>query len=183
MNAILSLISSPCEVAVGAQCFAPTLVCRVFRRLEALGYDSGMYASLHVMGVAAQRSVCSRRNTTGRTRTSGKPGCLAALASIFPADCSSVPLSAASRPRPLSSSPPLWSYLHVSRAHCVAGLVLEAPSPCLDQLIIRSINNWTCSGMWFILSQPLATGIRWQINIGVYMNSLFSWVRGYIGVC
>lgn len=71
--------------------------------LEAMCYDSGIYMLQHVMGLAAPRSLCQRGNTRGRTRTSGKTWCLAALASMRSADCSSAPFIAASQP----SSPSL----------------------------------------------------------------------------
>lgn len=114
---------------------------------------------LHVMVVAASRSSCQRRNTTGRTCTSGKTWCLTALASICPADCSFSPLTASSQPASqstiLSLSPPLWSELHVSRADCaVAGLVFPASFQCLDQYITGSVCKWTCSRIWVPFQQP-----------------------------
>lgn len=75
----------------------------------------------HVMAVAAPRSSCQRRNTTGRTCTSGKTWCLAALASICPADCSFSPLTASSQPvnhpLPLSSSL-VWALCLQGRLCC-----------------------------------------------------------------
>lgn len=119
------MMSSLCEVAVAAQCFAFTLVCTESVLLcsntdccRLCAMTQGCMLQ-HVIGVAALRSVCLRLNTTGRTCTSGKPWCLAALASICPADCSSVPLTAASQRASQPSSPPLL--LFSLTASCLKG--------------------------------------------------------------
>lgn len=82
----------------------------------------------------------SASGPTRYTRTSGYTWCLTESDWICLADCSTVPLycsqSAILSLFPSSSSSSSLSPLHVSRAHCVAGLVFCCPNPwCLDHLI------------------------------------------------
>lgn len=120
----------------------------------------------HVIGAAAPRSLCQRRNTRGRTRTSGKTWCLAALASIRSADCSSAPFSAASQP----SSPSLvfFDSSFVPPGDTVWLMLLQ--STALTNILV---NNWTSSNIQFILLQLL---LMWFVLFFTYrriVNSLW----------
>lgn len=80
----------------------------------------------HVMGVACSEVSLPEEKHDGQNLHIRRD--LAALASICPADCSSVPLTAASQP--VSHPLPLFFSLVlacVSRAHCVARVVYSAP--------------------------------------------------------
>lgn len=129
----------------------------------------------HVMGAAVPRSLCQRRNSRSITCTSGKTWCLAALTKICPADCSSVPLTAASQPLLL------FSVSSMSPGRTVLldwWLLLQ--HQCLDQLIIRWIDHWGCSGMWFILLQ-LLEAVDQSILVFLSSYPISKWVRIYTG--
>lgn len=113
----------------------------------------------------------SASGPTRYARTSGRMWRLTESDWLCLAACSTVPLYC-SQSTILSLSSSSSSLPHVSRAHCVAGLVSHCPNPpCLDQLIRQ---RWW--GMWPVL----LTGRIWhhlhEIN-GIIQES------GMVGVC